>query len=158
MLQEQIKEGLKQRKWSEGDEDEVMAEYILVMLANNKTQEQIASELRDLLGDGSGEGSNGEGVDAFVEWIWLERVRIGAGGDVKTESQSAGTSEAKSREQWRGKETRRRSLSPHPRPATNGSQVRGAVQSGGRAADRWDESSRRGQPSTHGRANHRQGR
>lgn len=150
-LQSRIKVELAQRQWSEGEDDEVMAEYILVMLANHKTSEQIASELKDLIGESSGEGGTAErGVDDFVDWIWQERARIGRGDDVKMESLSSGTSEARSREQWRVDERRRRSLSPqermndvssaaaatHPTHRTEGAFERRYDRRGG---DRWND-------------------
>jgi len=156
-LQSRIKVELAQRQWSEGEDDDVMAEYILVMLANNKTSEQIANELKELIGEGSGENSGGEGgVDDFVDWIWQERSRIANGSDVKMESLSSGASEAKSREQWRtdvpsktaqgqSYQSKRRSLSPERRsspsdPASLLSRPAGTF--GGRNEGRWEDSHR----------------
>lgn len=54
--------------WSSGGGDEgQLAEYILLMLANNKTQDQIAAELSsDLLGL----GPNDPGARDFSQWLF----------------------------------------------------------------------------------------
>jgi hypothetical protein len=142
-LQQHVKIELAQRQWSEGEDDEVMAEYILVMLANNKTSEQIAIELKDLIGEGSGENSGGEGgVDDFVDWIWKERTKLASGSNVMLESLSSKSSEVKSREQWRAKEIKRRSLSPEARSGAPNHGER----NNRRFPDRWEgEQARRDQ-------------
>jgi hypothetical protein len=112
-FQQLIKRELARRQWSDGDDDEVMAEYILVMLANNKTADQIAGELEELVGDSSVESSGSESVKVFVDWLFKERAAVGTNSDTLMDSQSATTSSgARSREVWRTNETKRRSLSP----------------------------------------------
>lgn len=61
--------------WS-GEDDTSLAEYIILMLVNGKTQEQIASELaQDLLPDG-------EGTVEFAQWLFdqVTRLKDGPGG------------------------------------------------------------------------------
>ncbi|TKY88766.1 hypothetical protein EX895_002397 [Sporisorium graminicola] len=60
-LQYDIQLELAARDYSSQD-DPVMAEYIVVMLANQKTPEQITSEMNDLIG--------AEYDAAFTDWIW----------------------------------------------------------------------------------------
>ncbi|EST09404.2 hypothetical protein PSEUBRA_001002 [Kalmanozyma brasiliensis GHG001] len=60
-LQQAIQVELANREYSSED-DPVMAEYIVVMLANQKTAEQITAEMKELIGD--------EYDGAFTEWIW----------------------------------------------------------------------------------------
>ncbi|CBQ69262.1 conserved hypothetical protein [Sporisorium reilianum SRZ2] len=60
-LQYQIQLELANREYSSQD-DPVMAEYIVVMLANQKTPDQITAEMNDLIG--------AEYDAAFTEWIW----------------------------------------------------------------------------------------
>ncbi|UZJ54847.1 hypothetical protein CBS101457_004167 [Exobasidium rhododendri] len=142
-LQDHVKVELAQRQWSEGEDDEVMAEYILVMLANNKTSEQIANELKELIGEGSGQNSGGEGgVDDFVDWIWAERSRIASGSNIRVESLSSKTSDAKSREQWRPNEIKRRSVSPQARRDLPANRSNGEREHR-REGNRWEAEQRR---------------
>lgn len=60
-LQHAIQLELANRDYSSED-DPVMAEYIVVMLANQKTPDQITAEMKDLIG--------AEYDPAFTEWIW----------------------------------------------------------------------------------------
>ena len=60
-LQRSIQLELANRGYSSED-DPVMAEYIVVMLANQKTADQITSELQDLVGT--------EYDPSFTDWIW----------------------------------------------------------------------------------------
>lgn len=60
-LQQTIQLELAKRGYSSED-DPVMAEYIVVMLANQKTADQITSELQDLVG--------GEYDANFTAWVW----------------------------------------------------------------------------------------
>lgn len=69
-LQSSIQHGLAQRDYSTPD-DPVMAEYITVMLANNKTEEQITVELADLIGP--------EYDATFTRWLFEEAGRIVSG-------------------------------------------------------------------------------
>ncbi|CAO1630801.1 unnamed protein product [Jaminaea pallidilutea] len=79
-LQTSIQNALASRGWSTAD-DPVMAEYVLVMLANSKTREQIDSELSDLVG--------GDYDAAFTDWLWGEARRIMEGGAAESSSSSA---------------------------------------------------------------------
>jgi hypothetical protein len=158
-FQQLIKEELTRRHWSDGDDDEVMAEYIGVMVANNKTAAQIATELEELVGDATAEGSGSDGVKEFVDWLWHQRATLGTRNDVAMEGQSATvSSDAKSREQWRASETKRRSLSPESR-SRRGEEVliqeRIAEEDrrNQRGGDRWrDERQRRDQGNVHDRS------
>lgn len=159
LFQQLIKEELVRRQWSDGDDDEVMAEYIGVMVANNKTAAQIASELEELVGDGTAEGSGSDSVKDFVEWLWNQRATLHTRSHVTMEIQSATTSsDAKSREQWRANEAKRRSLSPEGRERIN---ERNIIQGRDtemnrrdqRGGDRWaDERQERNQSNAHDRA------
>ena len=57
-----------------GEDDTSLAEYIILMLVNGKTQEQIASELaQDLLPDG-------EGTVEFAQWLFEQVLQLQGGG------------------------------------------------------------------------------
>jgi nuclear polyadenylated RNA-binding protein NAB2 len=59
--------------WGQED-DTSLAEYIVLMLANGKTQDQIASELAgDLLQDG-------EGIPEFAQWLFEQVAALRNGG------------------------------------------------------------------------------
>jgi hypothetical protein len=77
-LQRLVQAELARRRWSEGEDDAVMSEYILVMVANKKTAEQIAAELKELVGDAElSEGSSDESsVDSFVSWLWKKGQEV----------------------------------------------------------------------------------
>nr|CDI55312.1 conserved hypothetical protein [Melanopsichium pennsylvanicum 4] len=60
-LQHSIQIELAKHAYSSED-DPVMAEYIVVMLANQKTAEQITAEMKDLIG--------AEYDASFTKWIW----------------------------------------------------------------------------------------
>ncbi|SPO30828.1 related to NAB2 - nuclear polyadenylated RNA-binding protein required for nuclear mRNA export [Ustilago trichophora] len=60
-LQHSIQLELASHEYSSPD-DPVMAEYIVVMLANQKTADQITTEMKDLIGS--------EYDAAFTDWIW----------------------------------------------------------------------------------------
>ncbi|KAN0062654.1 mRNA-binding protein nab2 [Thecaphora frezii] len=62
-LQDAIQRALAEHAYSPAD-DPVMAEYIVVMLANQKSPAQITAELRDLVGP--------EYNDDFTRWIWQQ--------------------------------------------------------------------------------------
>ena len=77
--------------WSSGGGDEgQLAEYILLMLANNKTQEQIAAELSsDLLGL----GPDDPGARDFSQWLFqqidiLNSAQNGTNGPATTDEQA----------------------------------------------------------------------
>ncbi|PWN26833.1 hypothetical protein BDZ90DRAFT_193110 [Jaminaea rosea] len=72
-LQTSIQHNLASRGYATED-DPVMAEYILVMLANSKAKEQIDAELSDLIGADTYEAS-------FTEWLWSEAQRVLSGGE-----------------------------------------------------------------------------
>ncbi|KAI0343716.1 hypothetical protein BDW22DRAFT_1356247 [Trametopsis cervina] len=62
-LQTSIQDELTKRGYSP-DADPVMAEYITIMIINNKTAAQIASELEDLIGS--------DFDPSFVDWLFAE--------------------------------------------------------------------------------------
>ncbi|KAM0793317.1 hypothetical protein ACM66B_000775 [Microbotryomycetes sp. NB124-2] len=62
-LQDAIQKQLAFLGWSTED-DSVMAEYVLVMVGNRKTPEQISTELSDLIG--------GDFDSSFVQWLFDE--------------------------------------------------------------------------------------
>jgi hypothetical protein len=53
--------------WSSGMQDDTLSEYIILMLANGKSQDQIASELSNDLLD---LGPNDQGAIDFAEWLF----------------------------------------------------------------------------------------
>ena len=64
--------------WGQED-DTSLAEYIVLMLANGKTQDQIASELAgDLLQDG-------EGIPEFAQWLFEQVATLRNGGQPASE-------------------------------------------------------------------------
>ncbi|KZT01450.1 uncharacterized protein LAESUDRAFT_745379 [Laetiporus sulphureus 93-53] len=65
-LQNSIQDELMRRGYSQ-DADQVMAEYITIMIINNKTSEQINSELLDLIGP--------DLESDFVEWLFAEAAK-----------------------------------------------------------------------------------
>lgn len=66
-LQASIQEALAVRGFASRD-DSVMAEYVLVMLANAKSKTQIDAELSELVGS--------EYSDDFTTWLWKEADRL----------------------------------------------------------------------------------
>ena len=77
--------------WSQ-DDDTSLAEYIILMLVNGKTQEQIASELQsDLLPDV-------EGISEFAQWLLnqVEALRSGSGSAPAYSTQAQGSAPATS--------------------------------------------------------------
>lgn len=87
-LQSSIQDNLVSRGWVDAS-DPMMAEYVLVMLANAKGREQIDQELGELIGEGIYEKS-------FTQWLWAESARLqgaaqqGGGG----EAQPGGSADA----------------------------------------------------------------
>lgn len=73
-LQDLVQKEIARRGWSEGEDDAVMSEYVLVMVANKKTQKQIGSELKDLLGEE--QQDTDAGVESFVSWLWQEARKV----------------------------------------------------------------------------------
>ena len=55
--------------WSTGAEDSELAEYIILMLVNGKTQEEIAAELS---GDLLNLGDDDPGAKDFSQWLLLQ--------------------------------------------------------------------------------------
>lgn len=132
LLQSSIKSELSRRHWSDGDDDEVMAEYILVMLANNKTSDQIATELEELVGEGSGGDASEGSVRGFVGWLWQERDRIAHEATAPKPGKVEHTLDIRSR---------RRSRSPIRRPREEQFDRRDQRQNGyGDHSDRWHDS------------------
>ncbi|EON65507.1 hypothetical protein W97_04745 [Coniosporium apollinis CBS 100218] len=70
-LQELVQPKLVEVGWSTGGDDSALSEYIILMLVNGKTQEQIASELsNDLLGL----GPEDSGATDFSRWLFNQVV------------------------------------------------------------------------------------
>ncbi|KAL0955763.1 hypothetical protein HGRIS_001978 [Hohenbuehelia grisea] len=65
-LQTSIQEELMKRGYSP-DADPVMAEYITIMIINNKTPEQVTNELEDLIGS--------DYDSSFTEWLFAEAAK-----------------------------------------------------------------------------------
>ncbi|TFY52127.1 hypothetical protein EVG20_g10694, partial [Dentipellis fragilis] len=65
-LQNTIQDELLKRGYST-DADPVMAEYITIMVINNKTTDQISSELEDLVGP--------DFDRSFTEWLFTEAAK-----------------------------------------------------------------------------------
>lgn len=76
-LQHTIQPKLVENGWSTGDlDDNALAEYILLMLVNGKSQSDLASELsNDLLGL----GPEDSGANDFARWLF-EQVGSLSGG------------------------------------------------------------------------------
>ncbi|TDL23018.1 hypothetical protein BD410DRAFT_769425 [Rickenella mellea] len=78
-LQDSIQQELVQRGYS-ADADPVMAEYITIMLINNKTPDQITTELEDLIGASEYDHS-------FTDWLFIEAAN-------KAQEQPSSTAES----------------------------------------------------------------
>ncbi|KAI0282809.1 hypothetical protein BGY98DRAFT_1174441 [Russula aff. rugulosa BPL654] len=65
-LESAIQDELIKRGYS-AEPDPVMAEYITIMIINNKTRDQISSELEDLIGSVVERG--------FIDWLFTEAAR-----------------------------------------------------------------------------------
>ncbi|KAJ7668630.1 hypothetical protein DFH06DRAFT_203962 [Mycena polygramma] len=65
-LQQSIQDELTRRNYS-AEPDAVMAEYITIMIINNKTASQITSELEDLIGT--------DFDPTFTDWLFAEAAR-----------------------------------------------------------------------------------
>ncbi|KLO17624.1 hypothetical protein SCHPADRAFT_994144 [Schizopora paradoxa] len=105
-LQNAIQTELKRRGYGEDDADDVMSEYITIMLINNKTPEQITAELEDVF-------SSGADYDAsFTDWIFAEAARIAA-----PESQpAASTSQPAPRDTPQTQPVKEQAAPPRPAP------------------------------------------
>jgi hypothetical protein len=97
-LNSAIQPKLVQVGWSTGDtDDSALSEYIILMLANGKTQDQIASEL-------SGEllnlGENDPGARDFAQWLFHQVESLNAqqngGGDAAPTESGMGQADASS--------------------------------------------------------------
>ncbi|KAF8738491.1 hypothetical protein AX14_011326 [Amanita brunnescens Koide BX004] len=71
-LQQSIQDELTKRGYSQ-DADPVMAEYITIMVINNKTAVQITSELEDLIGS--------DFDSSFTDWLFVEAAKGAPGSD-----------------------------------------------------------------------------
>ncbi|KAI0057879.1 hypothetical protein BV25DRAFT_1862778 [Artomyces pyxidatus] len=80
-LQNAIAAELMKRGYSP-DADPVMAEYIIIMIINNKTQDLISSELEDLIGP--------EFERSFTDWLF-EEAKKGAPASELSQTQSSDT-------------------------------------------------------------------
>ncbi|PWN20075.1 hypothetical protein BCV69DRAFT_283608 [Microstroma glucosiphilum] len=83
-LQSSIQDNLVSRGWVDAS-DPMMAEYVLVMLANAKGREQIDQELAELIGEGVYEKD-------FTQWLWSEAARMQ--GAAQGEEQPSGSGNA----------------------------------------------------------------
>ncbi|WVQ99583.1 hypothetical protein IAU59_006719 [Kwoniella sp. CBS 9459] len=66
-LQAAIQQELERREWAEPD-DNVMAEYITVLLANGSTRERVQTEMDDLVGS--------DFDPAFLDWLFDQATNI----------------------------------------------------------------------------------
>lgn len=132
-LQHTIQLELSKRGLSPED-DPVMAEYIVVMLANQKTREQITDELQELIGS--------EYDGSFTDWVWAETGRC-------LERQEASSSTAASAEgdgfaaRSRNARQQRRSRSPAAMRAGGRAQRRSRSPEATGAVGRREEQRRR---------------
>ncbi|TFK44894.1 hypothetical protein BDQ12DRAFT_730902 [Crucibulum laeve] len=79
VLQQSIQDELTTRGFSQ-EPDPVMAEYITIMVINNKTAAQITTELEDLIG---------ADYDAsFTDWLFLEAAKGASGTDAPPQPQT----------------------------------------------------------------------
>ncbi|KAF8622657.1 hypothetical protein AX15_006768 [Amanita polypyramis BW_CC] len=76
-LQLSIQDELTRRSYSQ-DADPVMAEYITIMVINNKTAAQITSELEDLIG--------ADFDSSFTDWIFVEAAKGAPGAEEPTQA------------------------------------------------------------------------
>ncbi|KAH7883204.1 hypothetical protein F5I97DRAFT_204059 [Phlebopus sp. FC_14] len=81
-LQNAIQDELTKRGFSP-DADPVMAEYITIMIINNKTAAQITSELEDLIGS--------DFDPSFTDWLFLEAAKRAPDSDVPTSTATPST-------------------------------------------------------------------
>ncbi|PVF93992.1 hypothetical protein CPB86DRAFT_789508 [Serendipita vermifera] len=126
-LQAAIQDELVARGFTTG-EDNVMAEYVLIMLINKKLPEQVDKELSDFIGPEQWDSS-------FVDWLFEEAVKENPGAPSKVEEQRSIVTEAPPAPQpiptvmeQRDRDTPRRSGAP-PRlynQAVNSAQKRSA--------------------------------
>ncbi|KAJ3575053.1 hypothetical protein NP233_g1362 [Leucocoprinus birnbaumii] len=89
-LQQSIQDELTKRGYSP-DADPVMAEYITIMVINNKSAAQITTELEDLIGS--------EYDPAFTEWLFAEAAKGAAGTEVPPQPQPQTPTPAPANEQ-----------------------------------------------------------
>lgn len=92
-LADQLKQAVQQKMldsgWTQDEDDMSLAEYIVLMVANGKTQDQIASELStDLLPEA-------EGTAEFAQWLTEHVARLtGAAPSEDTTQTSTGQEES----------------------------------------------------------------
>ena len=67
-MQTAVRERLRER--GSGASDEVLPEYVMVMVQNQKTQAQVASELKAFLGSEA---------SPFTEWLWSRLIATADG-------------------------------------------------------------------------------
>ncbi|KAI0042894.1 hypothetical protein FA95DRAFT_1563829 [Auriscalpium vulgare] len=78
-LQHAIGEELMKRGYS-ADNDEVMAEYIIIMIINNKSPDVISGELEDLIGS--------EFDRSFTDWLFAEAAKGAPESELFTQTQT----------------------------------------------------------------------
>jgi len=88
-LAEQLKNAVQAKaieySWTQDEDDTSLAEYIVLMVANGKNQEQIAAELSgELLQDA-------EGTEEFAQWLtnYVAKLTGAAGNDETAQVSSA---------------------------------------------------------------------
>jgi nuclear polyadenylated RNA-binding protein NAB2 len=107
LLQSSVQIKLAELGYSTAD-DPVMAEYIVVMLANRKGAEQVSEEMKDLIGE--------EYDPSFVNWLWKEaEIVVLNGGEPTTKSAGASrpAEDAHDRSRSRSPERKRSNASAH---------------------------------------------
>jgi hypothetical protein len=81
-----IQPKLVEAGWMQDGEDTTLAEYIILMLANGKNEEQVAAELA---GDLLGLGPDDPGAREFSHWLFQQIAQMQSGG-AQQEQQSGG--------------------------------------------------------------------
>lgn len=88
-LADQLKSAVQakaiEHSWTQDEDDTSLAEYIVLMVANGKTQDQIAAELSgDLLQDAGG-------IEEFAQWLtdYVAKLTGAGGNDENAQSSSA---------------------------------------------------------------------
>lgn len=86
-LQKSVQPKLVEMGWSTGAaDDSALSEYIILMLVNGKTQEEVAS---DLASDLLGLDSEDQSAAAFAKWLFEEVNRLGGGSEAQTQPHTA---------------------------------------------------------------------
>ncbi|KAF8270478.1 hypothetical protein EI94DRAFT_1722786 [Lactarius quietus] len=81
-LENAIQDELIKRRYS-AEPDPVMAEYITIMIINNKTRDQISSELEDLIGAVVERG--------FIDWLFTEAAKGAPESELVSQTQTQPT-------------------------------------------------------------------